>query len=230
MVVTYQLDISRFAEQAQQSIVKYKDAGVTSIVLSCDPLSIVFLTQAAKQQNYYPEWITIGVAAEDTDTFGRLYDQSVVDGSMFGMSQLGSTSKILGVNSEANKVYHAAFGKDLLRGTTGWYSSLVHLYNLLEAAGPNLTAENMATGAFRLPDLGAPGFAYGRWSFAVSPNGKPGHDHTEVDDSREVYWDSKATSPYDGKTGTFVEVDNGKRYTNGEWPTTDPAVYPNAGS
>ncbi len=230
MVVTYQLDISRFAEQAQRAIVQFKDAGITSIVLSCDPLSVVFLTQAAKQQNYYPEWISIGVAADDTDTFGRLYDQSVVDGSLFGMSQLGSTSKILGVNSQANKVYHAAFGKDLVKGTTGWYSSLVHLFNLLEAAGPTLTAENMATGAFRLPDLGAPDYAYGRWSFAVSPNGQPGHDHTEVDDSREVYWSSKATSPYDGKTGTYIEVDNGKRYTNGQWPTTDPAVYPNGGS
>lgn len=229
-VLTYQLDISRFAEQAQRAIVQFKQSGVTTLVMACDPLSVVFLTQAAKAQDYFPEWIIIGVAATDTDNFGRLYEQSVVEGSMFGMSQLGSTSKTYGEDAEPNRLYQKEFGKALPRGTTGWFGSLLHVYNLVQAAGPELTAENMAEGAFRLPDLGAPEFAYGRWSMATGPDGEPGRDHTTVDDSREVFWDGKAPSLSDGKPGTWIEVNDGKRFSNGEWPDTDPAVFTAAGS
>lgn len=227
-VVTYQLDISRFAEQAQRAVVQFKQAGVTTVVLACDPISVVFLTQAAKQQDYYPEWFIIGVAATDTDNFGRQYEQSVVEGSLFGMSQLGSTSKIYGQDSEANRLYEATFGSSLPRGTTGWFATMLHVFNLLQAAGPELTPDNIAAGVVRLPDLGGPDFAYGRWSFATAPDGEPGADHTAIDDSREVYWDAGAVSPSDGELGTWVEVAGGRRYANGEWPDAPPAVFADA--
>jgi hypothetical protein len=227
-VVTYQLDISRFAEQAQRAVVQFKQAGVTTVVLACDPISVVFLTQAAKQQDYFPEWFIIGVAATDTDNFGRQYEQSVVEGSLFGMSQLGSTSKIYGEDSEAARLYEGAFGSTLPRGTTGWFAPMLHVFNLLQAAGPELTPQNIAAGVVRLPDLGGPEFAYGRWSFATGPDGEPGADHTAIDDSREVYWDADAISLSDGEPGTWVEVSGGRRYANGEWPDTPPAVFADA--
>ncbi|HVM53793.1 MAG TPA: hypothetical protein VM262_11395 [Acidimicrobiales bacterium] len=225
MVVTYQLDVSRFAEQAQRAVVQFKDAGVTSVVLACDPISVIFLTQAAKAQDYFPEWISIGVAGTDTDNFARQYEQSVVEGSLFGMSQLGSTAKIYGPDSEANRLYQEVFGETLPRGTTGWFSALVHVFNLVQAAGPDLTAENLAAGVTTLPDLGAPDFAYGRWSFASGPDGVNGTDHTAVDDSREVYWDADAVSLADGEPGTWVETEGGQRFANGEWPEGEPAVF-----
>lgn len=224
--VTYQLDISRFAEQAQRAIVQYKAAGVTSIVTACDPLSIIFLTQAAKQQNYFPEWVITGVAATDTDNFGRLYDQEVVAGRLFGMSQLGSTSKTYGADSEPNKLYKATFGKDLPKGTTGWFYSLINVFNLVQSAGPDLAAANIGTGVTRLPELGGPSYAVGLWSWSTNPDGTRGHDHTAIDDSRQVYWDAEAISPSDGKKGSWIETDGGKRYRNGEWPTTDPDIFP----
>jgi hypothetical protein len=223
----YQLDVSRFPDQAAQAVVQFRSAGVTTVILACDPISVIFLTQAAQNQNFSPEWLLLGVALQDTDNFGRSYDQEQVDGHMFGLSQLGATQKLLGPNSEPGRVFKSITGQDIPAGTDGGYFGLVHLFNLLQAAGPVLTPENMAAGARQLPPGGAPDFPAGYWSLADGPDGTPGAgDHTEIDDSREVYWVGTATSRADGKKGAFVETDGGRRYRNGEWPADEPKVYP----
>ena len=229
----YALDLSRFADQAAQASVQFKAAGVTTIVLTCDPYSVLFLTQAAARQAWFPEWFLIGVAAQDTDVAARLYEQSEVDGHMFGLSQLGATEKILGKTSEPGRVYKLITGKDIPEGTTGSYFNYIHVFNMLQAAGPALTPETIAAGARNIIPSGAPDFALGYWSYADGPDGTPGAgDHTMIDDSREIYWVCKGgnqscTEPApDGKTGTFKETYGGKRFRNGEWPAEEPPVYP----
>jgi len=229
----YALDLSRFADQAAQAAVQFKAAGVTSLVLTCDPFSVLFLTQAAARQAWYPEWILIGVAAQDTDNAARLYDQSEVDGHMFGLSQLGATNKILGPNSEPGRMYKHITGKQIPEGTTGNYFPYVQLFNMIQAAGPIVTPETIAAGAKNIIPGGAPDYALGYWSYVDGPDGTPGvGDHTMIDDSREIYWVCKGgnqscTQPApDGKTGTFLETYGGKRFRNGEWPAEDPPVYP----
>ncbi|HEX5366662.1 MAG TPA: hypothetical protein VFW63_08370 [Acidimicrobiales bacterium] len=224
-IVNYQLDFARFAEQAQRAVVQYKRRGVTTVFLACDPVSIGFLTQAARQQDYFPEWVIIGVAAQDTDNFGRTYDQEVVEGSLFGFSQLGSNDKLFGSSSEPGRLYREAFGRSLPRNTNGWFFSLVNMFDLVQAAGPTLSAENIAAGVATLPDLGAPGYAYGRWSYATDPDGSSGSDHTALDDAREVYWDGDEVSPVDGEEGTWVETLGGKRFTPGDWPKGAPELF-----
>jgi hypothetical protein len=224
---SYQLDVSRFPDQAAQAAVLFKSEGVTTVILACDPISIIFLTQAATNQEYSPEWFLIGVALQDTDNFGRSYDQAQVDGHMFGMSQLGATEKVLGPNSEPGRLFKQVTGQDIPPGTDGDYFLLTHMYNLLQAAGPNLNPQTMDAGGHALPPGGAPAFPLGYWSLADGPNGQAGAtDHTEIDDSREIYYVGSATSKADGKKGAFLEVNGGQRYRNGEWPKTDPAVYP----
>jgi len=223
----YQLDVSRFPDQAAQAAVLFKSEGVTTVVLACDPISIIFLTQAATNQEYYPEWFLIGVALQDTDNFGRSYDQKQVDGHMFGMSQLGATEKVLGPNSEPGRLFKQVTGQNIPPGTDGDYFLLTHMFNLLQAAGPTLNPQTMDAGAHALPPGGAPDFALGYWSLADGPSGKAGAtDHTQIDDSREIYYVGSATSKADGKKGAFLEVNGGQRYRNGEWPKSDPAVYP----
>jgi hypothetical protein len=223
----YQLDVSRFPDQAAQAAVQFRSAGVTTVLLACDPISVIFLTQAAQNQNFKPEWLLLGVALQDTDNFGRSYDQDQVAGHMFGLSQLGATQKVLGPNSEPGRVFKMITGQTIPPGTDGGYFGLVALFNMLQAAGPVLTPQNMAEGAKALPPGGGPDYPAGYWSLAEGPDGEPGvGDHTMIDDSREVYWNATGTSRADGKKGTFVEVDGGKRYRNGEWPSTEPAVYP----
>ena len=238
----YQLDISRFPDQAAQAIVQFKAAGVTTIVNACDYISTIFLTQAANNQDYYPEWYIIGVAAQDTDNSARLFEQNQVNGHLFGMSQLGETTKLLGPKSEAGRVYKLITGKDIPAGTTGNYYDLVHLFNLLQAAGPNLTPQNIAANAGKIPPGGAPEFPGGYWSLADGSDGTKGAgDYTEVDDSREVFWVSDPAQPTaggrasssdpffngaDGKNGTYKETYGGRRFRNREWPAEEPPVYP----
>src|SRR4051812_24579249 len=226
----YQLDISRFPDQAAQASVQFAAAGVTTVVLACDFISATVLTAAASQQQWHPEWFTIGVGGVDLDNTARLDDQSQVNGHLFGMSQLGDAQKLIGPNSEPGQVYKNATGKDLDPGTNGDYHGLVHMYNMIEAAGPVLNSANIAKGAGTIPIRGAAPYPAGRWSFIDNPRGEPGGDHTEVQDAREVYWVSQncgqtctntASDPYyngaDGKNGTFKVTHDGERFVSGAW-------------
>jgi hypothetical protein len=225
----YQLDISRFQQQAHEAVVQFKAAGVTTLVLAADPFSVIFLTQAADDQDWHPEWLLIGVAGTDTDQFARSYSAAQVEGHMFGLSQLSDTGSIFGAQGEPGVLWDKLEGNDILNGTTGDFYSLVHVYNFLQAAGPQLTAENIATGVQTLPPLGEPDRPVGLWHYARGSDGGPEGDHTAVDDSREVYWDPSAPSIDEpGETGRWVATYEGRRFSNGEWPDEDPPVYSDA--
>jgi len=223
----YTLDISRFADEAANAAIQFNAAGATTLVMACDPISMVFMTQSAKAQNWWPEWFNIGVALNDGDNFPRTWDAEEIRGSLFGMSQLGATKKLLGPDSEAAKAYKAATGTKIPEGTTGEpsYFNFIHVFNALQAAGPQLTPETMAQAIWRLPPGGAPNFELGYVSFQDGSLGQKGEkDHTGIDDSREIWWNANGTG-FDGKQGTYVETNGGKRYRNGEWPREDPPVF-----
>ena len=240
----YQLDVSRFPDQAAQATVQFAARGVTTVILACDAISAIVLTEAATKQNWRPEWMTIGTGLTDLDNAARLYDQVQVDGHLFGVSQLGATDKLIGPTSEPGRVYKNITGKTIPDGTSGDYFLYVRLYSQLQAAGPNLTPETIAAGTRTIPPRGAPDFPAGYMSFQDGPSGKAGAgDHTGVDDSREVFWVNgtgnkssdksactKHEDPYyngaDGCAGTYKETYGGRRFRNGEWPAEDPPLYP----
>ena len=225
----YALDVSRFADQASQAIVQFHADQSTTIILACDPISVIFLTQNASKQGYFPEWLQFGTALNDVDNAARLWDQTEVDGHLWGPSQLGSTDKLFGPNSEPAILYKKLTGKSLTENgaTDGTYWGLVGFYSALQAAGPGLSKDALAAGIWSLPPAGAPDFAIGYFSYRDAPDGTPGGlDHTGIDDSREVYWMGKKQSSFDGQTGTYLETYNGKRFRNNEWPKEDPPIYP----
>jgi hypothetical protein len=226
-VYRYTLDVSRFPDEAARGVRQFKSDGVTTVVLACDPISVIFLTQSASSQDWHPEWLLIGVALTDVDNLGRLYDQSQVDGHMFGLSQLGATTKLNGPTSEPGRLYQQLTGQPMAIGTDGGYHNYTRVYDALQAAGPLLTAQSVAQGLWSLPRLGGPNFAAGEWYLQDSPAGVAGgKDHSAIEDSREVYWLATARSPADGKTGAFAETYGGRRFHNGEWPAEDPPIYP----
>lgn len=223
----YTLDVSRLPDEAARGVIQFKRDGVTSLILACDPISVIFLTQSATNQGWRPEWVLIGVALTDIDNAARLYDQDQVAGHLFGMSQLGPTPKVIGPTSEPGIVYKGFTGKNLPSGTDGRYFHLTHVYNLLQAGGPNLSPASVAAGLWSAPPGGGPFYPAGYWYYQDAPNGaKGGHDHTAVEDSREVYWLTNARSPGDGEAGTYIETYRGRRFRNGEWPREDPPIYP----
>lgn len=224
----YALDVSRFPDQASQAIVQFNAAQATTVVLACDPISAIFLTQNASKQGYFPEWLQIGTALNDVDNAARLFDQTEVDGHLFGPSQLGSTDKLFGDNSEPAMLYKQLTGKKLTDGgaTDGNYWGLIGLYSLLQATGPNVTPSGVAAGIYSLPPGGPPEYSVGYTSYLDGPDGTPGgRDHTAIEDSREIYWMGKETSKSDGELGTYFETYNGKRFRNGEWPAEEPPIY-----
>jgi hypothetical protein len=234
----YQLDITRFADEAARAIVQFAADRVTTIFLACDPLSPIFLTQQARGQEYFPEWVINSAGLTDVEQFARLWDQEEIQWSLWGMSQLGDISRILGPKGEGTITYKKAFGTDIPPGTQSVYYGVLGIFGILQATGPNLTQQNLAAAYWRLPPGGAPHFEVGYTSYLTDPFGKPGHDHTAVDDMREVYWlctsfsgdaegTSRCASPKgsDGKGGLYVPTYNGKRFLPGEWPVGEAPVF-----
>jgi hypothetical protein len=225
-VFSYGLDISTFQQSAQQAILQFKAAGVTSVVLACDPFSAEFLTKAAAAQNYHPEWVLNGAALTDLDQTGQTYDQGEVTDHLFGLSEASPSVDTTGPNSLAGKLYRQLTGHEIPAGTDGNYGLLVSMFNALQAAGPTLTPDNLARGVHALPALGAPNYEYGAWTFNTGPSGQPGSgDHTAISDNRFVYWDGRTTSPLNGKQGTYVALFGGKRFGLGNWPAQLPPLF-----
>lgn len=216
--VDYQLDVSRFPDQAEQAVLKFKAAGVTTLINACDTLSTRFLTEAADRQSWGPEWFIIGVATQDSDGAARTFDQAVVEGHLFGMSQVGPTIAVEGKKGESFASWKRAFpNQDPPRGFGFIYYRTLALFMMLQAAGPLLTPENIGRGLRALPDGGGEKGPQGTWSFKG--------DHTAVDDSREIYW-MRNKPGFDGGNGTYVETMGGKRFRTGEWPKAEPPIYP----
>ena len=223
----YNLDIATFQQSAQQAIIQFKAAGVTTVICSADPFSLGLLTKAAAAQNYHPEWFLTGSALTDQDQVAQgLYNLPEIQGHMFGMSESAASTALTGPQSLAGQLYQKLTGHAIPKGTDGNYGALVEIFNDLQAAGPDLTPSNMARGIHAIPTLGAPAYQYGQWTYNVGQTGTPGGGvHTAADDARFVYWDGTKTSPLNGVTGTFVAVLGGKRYTLGHWPTTLPPLF-----
>jgi hypothetical protein len=223
----YGLDISTFQQSAQQAIVQFKAAGVTTVVLACDPISAGFLTKAAAAENYHPEWFLIGTALTDQDQAVQTYDDaSEVTGHLFGLSELSPSNILTGPKSLAGQLYQKLTGHPIPKETDGNYSALVEIFDALQAAGPDLTPQNLARGLHAVPALGAPLYQYGQWSWNLGANGKPGTgEHTAGIDARLVWWNANALSPANGVKGTYVAAFGGKRFTLGHFPKTLPPLF-----
>jgi len=216
----YTLDVSQFPSEAAKGIVQFHAAGATTIIMACDPYSSLFLMQQADNQQYHPEWLDIGVALQDSDSFARLWEsgaQDQSDGHVFGMSQLGDEAAANAKAGEANTAYKAASGKDLPLGGYAIYAQLISMYNQLQAGGPTLNITNLASGSRALPTAGGPTAPFGTWSFA--------HEHTAIIDSKEVFWDSKAIA-VDGKAGNYIATYGGQRFQSGQWNNDEPPIKP----
>lgn len=214
----YALDVSQFATEAARAVPQFKAAGVTTFTQACDTYSTLFLTQQARAQDWGPEWLIIGVALQDTENFARLWDQDRVSGHLFGMSQLGNNSKLYSKDGEAYKAFKLQEPDREPPGDAhGNWFWILHFFNMLQAAGPNLTPDNMAAGLQGLPPGGGLSVAYGTWYF--------GDDHTAIDDSREIYYDAQGKD-YKGASPAYVETYAGQRFKDGEWPAEEPPVYP----
>jgi len=228
--LTYQLVIPELAEKARVIIGQLKDAGVTTVVFLGDPVMPMYLTQAATDQGYFPEWIITGTVLTDTTTFGRQYDQQQWSHA-FGLSPLPLRTDP--AQGEARRLHRWYYGEEppSIRNAAVIYEPIRVLMLGLHMAGPNLTPETFRDGLFAYPPSGdsptQPQISFGNHGFHADP------DHLAVDDMVEVWWDAEATGKDEQEkdgTGMMRYAKGGQRYLPGEMPKEDVYAFQVEGS
>lgn len=230
--ITYLLDLAKLPETSASIVAKLKAAGVTTVVFLGDPITPIYLTKAATEQNYFPEWIVTGTVLTDTAALARNYDPKQW-AHAFGVSTLPVPTTHDA--SDAYRIYHWYYGKMPAANKTAgtFYPNLLQLFQGIQMAGPDLTPDTFAGGMFRLPPTGgepaAPRVSYGNptlFRFAKA-------DFTGVDDSTLIWWDATAKGKDEqGKEGVgmYRYVNGGERYLPGKMPTALQPFFQKAGT
>jgi hypothetical protein len=212
----YTLDPARLQEQATSIIARFKDAGVTTVIVSTDPIALATFTREATAQEYFPEWVIGPGVLVDTAAFGRTYDQEQW-AHAFGLSPLGARTD----PDSFDTMYEWYFGEEAPANDTEgviWPNPAI-FFNALQEAGPNLTTDTLRAGLYaRAPESGsitAPSFSYGEHGLY------PGVDQAGIDDFTEVWWDADEVGPDELERegpGMYRYVHGGQRYALGSWP------------
>lgn len=228
--ISYTLDPARLQEQATSVITRLKQAGVTTVLFSGDPVAPGPFTTEATAQDFHPEWLLGPQALVDTVAFSRTYDQEQWEHA-FGPSPL--TVNLPQTERSPFKVYEWFNGELPPAADT---SSVIMpnpalFFSGIQSAGPNLTPETFRDGLFSRPQtpiyrtqasisFGDQGF----WDYAEDYNGS--------DNMTEIWWDPDATGEDEiGREGTGMwrYVDGGARYLPGEW-TDEVKLFDEEGS
>jgi hypothetical protein len=224
-VIPYVLDPGSIQQTASQLIAKLKASGVTSVILSTDPVAPRDFTREATAQEYFPEWIVAAATLTDTTAFGRSYDQQQ------WANAFGVTSLAVHVNPEISGYYA------LYKWFTGqepaadesigvYMPPFGLLMSALQSAGPNLTHESLAAAIRSFETIQAvsqPWLTWGDHGIWDEP------DYAGIDDATLFWWDAEATGPDENRkegTGMLFYVDGGQRYLPGAWPTEDKLFQP----
>jgi hypothetical protein len=210
----YSSDTSTAASQANTQATKMKSAGVTSVLWFSDPIAPAYGTKSEASQDYHPEQVLAGSGLLDYDALAQTYDQSEWKNA-FGPSDLAQTTSIN--VQDAGRIWKAEHQS----GSPNPNSNLMTSYALgvaggIEAAGPKLTPLTYEYGL-----LSSPG--YDAWSTYHDPRliyVKLGRgDYTAVSDIREVYYDPNKVSPTNGRQGSYIALNGGRRYQPGQVPS-----------
>lgn len=226
---TFPLDPGRAAELATGTIAKMKDAGVTTVVVRADPITLPAFTREATKQGWYPEWVLGGYTFTDSSVFARTFDQEQWSHA-FGLSFL--PPKASPEVTPAYRLYDWYHGEpppadDSLILT---YPQVALFFTGLHYAGPDLTVETFRDALFAFPATPSavtqPSVDYGHGLWNVDVEDFEG-DYAGIDDMVELWWDSEATGPdetgEDGQ-GLYQYANGGQRYLPHEY-TSDIDVF-----
>jgi hypothetical protein len=211
------LDPAKLQENARTIITKMKNAGVTTVIYTGDPLTPASLTKEATAQNYHPEWIIGPSVLADTSIFGRTFDQDQW-AHAFGIALV--PGRVPQSDNPAYSLYQWFHGSPPPNNTYGVIApSISDFARGVTLAGPKLTPQTFRDGLFRYPPSGGdavnPTVSWGKHGFW------PFVDYNSSDDAGMLWWDPTATGEdevgHQG-SGEYRYADNGKRYTLGKFP------------
>ena len=211
------LDLSRAQETARTVITKLKDAGVTTVIYTGDPVMPGSFTKEATAQDWHPEWVIGPTVLADTSIFARTYDQDQWSHA-FGV-QLTPGRVPQDINA-AYSLYRWFHGSPPPNNTYGVISPSVSQFARgVTLAGPKLTPQTLRDGLFRYPPSGGdpinPLQSWGKHGIW------PGTDWYGTDDAGMLWWDPSAVGEDEvGQVapGLYRIAAGGKRYTPGKFP------------
>lgn len=219
-VLPYVLDPGSIQQTASQIIAKLKAAGVTTVILSTDPVAPRDFTREATAQEYFPEWLVAAATLTDTVAFGRSYDQQQW-AHAFGVTSLAARidPEISGIYS----VYKWFTGEEPPANESigVFMPGFQLLFSALQSTGPNLTPDTLAAairGFETVKAITQPWLTWGDWGIWDTA------DYNGIDDATLFWWDPNAEGPDEVRKtgrGMLVYPDGGKRYLPGEWGTED---------
>lgn len=196
--LSYALDIGTAQQDSVSAMAQMKAAGVTTVVCFCDEVLPVFLSKAADQQSYGPEWLV----QRWPDPWGRLPSQDQWARAM----QLGGTTQPL-AKTEIGTVMNAATngaGPASPDSVRQIYEQLLVFFSALQAAGPKLTPASFQAGMFELPDTKSG--VFGPWHFGP----KVYNPNTSF---QLGWWSPKDKSALDGESGSVQNCNDGAWYS-----------------
>ncbi|MEM8619824.1 MAG: ABC transporter substrate-binding protein [Actinomycetota bacterium] len=216
-VQSYVLDPASLQASAAQIIAQMKDAGVTSVILSADPVAPRDLTREATAQEYFPEWVIAAPTLVDTTAFARTYDQEQW-ANAFGVSHLWLRTPP--EDRGFYRLYEWFNGSPPPADDTieVLIPSLSTMFAALQQTGPELTPESFREGVFGLGSdraITQPFLSWGEGDIWE------GLDYNGVDDATVIWWDPTSNGIDEIRKegqGMYQYADGGARYLPGEWP------------
>jgi len=211
------LDLSRAQEIARTVITKLKDAGVTTVIYTGDPVMPGSFTKEATAQDWHPEWVVGPTVLADTAIFARTFDQDQW-AHAFGVALTPGR-----VPQDINRsyfLYRWFHGSPPPNNTYGVINpSVLEFSRGVMMAGPKLTPQTFRDGLFRYPPSGGdpinPQQSWGKHGVW------PGTDWYGTDDAGMLWWDPSAVGEDEvGQVGNgeYRYADGGKRYVRGKFP------------
>jgi hypothetical protein len=230
--VEFTLDLARAQEDARTNIARLKEAGVTTVIYTGDPLTPASLTAEATAQDYHPEWILGSSVLMDTSLFARQTDVEQWKNG-FGISLIGARGQQ--ETNGAFRIWDWAYGGLPPNNTANLLNAgmLLTVFPGIHLAGPELTPETFRDGLYRYPPSGG-----GPTEPQISRGDQgiwPDTDSGGTDDATILWFDPTASGEDEvgnEGVGLYRYANNGQRYTVGNFPDTveDAGLFDNASS
>jgi hypothetical protein len=217
-------------EQAPTMIAKFKDAGVTSVLVLSDYQVTSALTVAATKNEYRPEWVSMGYGYVDIAALSRTFDKSQWK-QAFGV--LGLYPPVQGVTSgPSDLAFQWYWGPNQGAYSQAVFTAFEILYAGIHMAGPNLTPETFKAGMFARPPTG--GAPEGKVTTTARVYGKhaklPYDEYQTGGDVTLAWWDPDTVGPSVSVSGADAAgvwqfLDGAKRYMRGQLPSEMPPFF-----
>lgn len=217
-------------QNAPTLIAKFKDAGVTSIIVLADATMTGALTRAASANSYNPEWISMGFGFIDIAALSRTFEQDQWSRA-FGVLALYPPVKNV-TAGPSDLAFQWYWGTRAGAYNQAIFTQLEILYAGMHMAGPKLTPETFKEGMFARPPTG--GAAEGKVTDTARLYGKkanlPYDEYLTGGDVTLAWWDAKTVGPsvsvaIADAAGVWQFVDGAKRYVKGDLPSKMPPFF-----